>query len=127
VLVFFGGGWLILIGVVVKMAQSGVKNDLTNLGSKVDKSDKENERKFARLEAAVDANDEKMNGLSRDVMTAVAASSAEFTRALSEMQVEMARMQERDKLATSLDRFKLELRDEIRRSASGGKGEHHAR
>lgn len=109
VLVFFGGGWLILIGVVVKMAQSGIKNDVTNLGQKVDEKTREYDKEITRLDERVTSVSKETAGASHDVMVAMQQSGQEFMRALGEIQVEIARVQERDKLATELARLRADF------------------
>lgn len=115
VLAFFAGIVGVTITAVVKFAQSGLKADLTGIGRKVDDKTTEYDRAIARLDERITATNKEVAGVSRDITTLITATNAEMGKQLTELTVEIARMQERDRLSVSLDRFRAELTDEFRR------------
>ena len=110
VLAFFAGIAGVIIGTLVKVTSSGFKNDLTNVGQKLDAHIRTHEREITRMDAKVAAIEKDVEGTTRDITTLITATAGEHAKQMTELQVELARMQERDRLAEQLHRFRDEGR-----------------
>lgn len=114
VLVFFAGIAAIVVATIVKISSSGLKNDLTNLGQKVDAQTRAYDKDIARLDAQIVGVEKDMEDTTRDITTLITATAGENTKQMTELQVELARMQERDRLAEQIGRLRAEIREDFR-------------